>query len=153
ICAVIVSGSFRYSDFDIIAPSTMFYLHRDIYRIILPTSTRLYREQRNFGGQCGGRLDGSLRRPASHCPEQRRRPEMSATFATIVRPQLTKRPGAFSRIFSAGRDGITRYFVRRAAIARLRELDDRVLHDIGIERSQIEAAVCGLITPSQARRR
>ena len=77
---------------------------------------------------------------------------MSATLATIGRPQVTNRPGAFSRIFSAGWDGIARYFVRRAAIARLHEFDDRVLRDIGIERSQIEAAVCGLITPSQARR-
>jgi len=28
-------------------------------------------------------------------------------------------------------------------------LDDRVLRDIGIDRSQIEAAVCGLINPSE----
>jgi uncharacterized protein YjiS (DUF1127 family) len=79
---------------------------------------------------------------------------MSATLATIVRPEVTERPSAFSWLFSAGWDGIARYFVRRAAIARLRELDDRVLRDIGLERSQIETAVYGLITPSeQARRR
>ena len=73
---------------------------------------------------------------------------MSATLATIVRPEVTKRPGAFSRLFGACRDGIARYFVRRAAIASLRALDDRVLRDIGLERSQIEGAVHGVITRS-----
>jgi len=76
---------------------------------------------------------------------------MSATLATLVPPQVTHRPGAFFRLLRAGWERIARYFVRRAAIARLHELDDRALRDIGIERSQIEAAVCGLITPSQAR--
>jgi uncharacterized protein YjiS (DUF1127 family) len=74
---------------------------------------------------------------------------MSATLATIVRPQVTARPGAFSWLFSAGWDGIARYFVRRAAIASLRKLDDRLLRDIGLERSQIEAAVDGFITRSR----
>ena len=77
---------------------------------------------------------------------------MSATLATILRPEVTKRPGPLSRLFRTGWERIARYFVRRAAIARLRELDDRVLRDIGLERSQIEAAVYGVITPSQARR-
>jgi uncharacterized protein YjiS (DUF1127 family) len=74
---------------------------------------------------------------------------MSATLATIVRPEVTERPGAFSRLFSAGWDGIARYVVRRAAIAGLRKLDDRLLRDIGLERSQIEAAVYGFITRSR----
>jgi len=79
---------------------------------------------------------------------------MSATFATIVRPEVTKRPGPVSRLFSACCDGIARYLVRRAAIASLSQLDDRALRDIGLDRSQIEAAVYGLITPSdQARMR
>ena len=71
---------------------------------------------------------------------------MSATLATIVRPEVTQRPGAFSRLFSAGWERIARYFVRRAAIANLRELDDRALRDIGLARSQIEAAVRGFLT-------
>jgi len=79
---------------------------------------------------------------------------MSATLATIVRLEVTKRRGTFSRLFSACWDGIARYFVHRAAIARLRELDDRALRDIGLSRSQIEAAVDGFITLSdQARMR
>jgi uncharacterized protein YjiS (DUF1127 family) len=77
---------------------------------------------------------------------------MSATLSTIVRPAVTKRPGAFSRLFSASWNGIARYFVRRAAIASLRELDDRALRDIGLKRSQVEAAVYGFITLSDQRR-
>ena len=77
---------------------------------------------------------------------------MSATFSTIIRPAVTKRPGAFSRLFSACLDSIARYFVRRAAIACLRGLDDRALRDIGVARSQIEAAVHGFIAPSDQAR-
>ena len=77
---------------------------------------------------------------------------MSATFSTIVRPAVTKGPGAFSRLLSACCDGIAGYFVRRAAIATLRELDDRALRDIGLARSQIEAAVHGFIAPSDQAR-
>jgi uncharacterized protein YjiS (DUF1127 family) len=77
---------------------------------------------------------------------------MSATLSTIIRPAVTKRPGAFSRLFSGCLDGTARYFVRRAAIACLRELDDRALRDIGLVRSQIEAAVHGFMTaPDRAR--
>ena len=36
---------------------------------------------------------------------------------------------------------MVRYFARRSAIKHLHELNDRALRDIGIERSQIEAAV------------
>jgi len=79
---------------------------------------------------------------------------MSATLATIVRPEVTKRPGVFLQLVGACWEGIARYFVRRAAIARLSELDDRALRDIGLVRSQIEPAVDGFITLSnQARTR
>jgi uncharacterized protein YjiS (DUF1127 family) len=77
---------------------------------------------------------------------------MSATLSTIVRPAVTKRHGGFSRLLSAFCDGIVGYFVHRAAIQSLGELDDRALRDIGLERSQIEAAVRGFVTlPDQAR--
>jgi uncharacterized protein YjiS (DUF1127 family) len=80
------------------------------------------------------------------------RPEMSATLTTIVRPAVTKKARAFARLFSAHLDRIAHYFVCRAAIASLGELDDRALRDIGIARSQIEAAVRGFMTaPDQAR--
>ena len=71
---------------------------------------------------------------------------MSATLSTIIRPAVTRRPGAFAGLFSARLDRIARYFVHRAAIATLHELDDRALWDIGLARSQIEAAVCGFMT-------
>ena len=77
---------------------------------------------------------------------------MSAILTTIVRPEVTKTPGAFPRLVSACWEGMTRYFVRRAAIARLGELDDRALRDIGLVRSQIEPAVDGFITLSDQTR-
>jgi len=78
--------------------------------------------------------------------------EMSATLSTIVRPARTISPGTCLRIFNACWEGIARYFFRRAAIASRGELDDRALKDIGLTRSQIEAAVHGLTTaPSRAR--
>jgi uncharacterized protein YjiS (DUF1127 family) len=45
---------------------------------------------------------------------------------------------------------ISHYFVRRAAIAHLREFDNDGLKDIGLWRSEIEAAVYGL-TPASNR--
>ena len=71
---------------------------------------------------------------------------MSKTLLTIVRPAATNRHSAFSRLLSAFCNGIAGYFVRRAAIKSLSELDNRALRDIGIARSQIEAAVHGFLT-------
>ena len=71
---------------------------------------------------------------------------MSATVATNARPDVTTRTGAFSRLISACWDGIARHFVRRTAVNRLRKLDDHMLRDIGLDRSEIEAAVYGYIT-------
>ncbi len=77
---------------------------------------------------------------------------MSATFSAIARPAIAKRPATVLRICGAAWDAVSGYVVRRSAIATLRELDDRALSDIGIARSQIEAAVHGL-TPSAERGR
>ena len=77
---------------------------------------------------------------------------MPETLSTLVRPAVTKRPGAFSRLLSAYCEGIVGYFVRRSAVASLRELDDRALRDIGLVRSQIEGAVCGFIRLSDQAR-
>jgi uncharacterized protein YjiS (DUF1127 family) len=78
---------------------------------------------------------------------------MSATPATIVWSAVSKRLGAWSRLLGAYGDAVAGYFVRRAAIASLHELDDRALRDIGLARSQIEAAVYGSITVSDQARR
>jgi uncharacterized protein YjiS (DUF1127 family) len=71
---------------------------------------------------------------------------MSATLSTIIRPAATRRSVACSRLFGACLNSIANYFFRRAAIAHLRELDDRELRDIGLVRSQIEGAVHGFMT-------
>jgi len=71
---------------------------------------------------------------------------MFIALAMIVRPEVTKRAGAFFRLFNACMDGIARHFARRAAIKTLHELDDRALWDIGLLRCQIETAVHGFMT-------
>ena len=70
---------------------------------------------------------------------------MSATLSTIT-PSTT----TLSRHFSACLDRIVRYFVERAAIAHLQELEDAALSDIGISRSQIEVAVHGTVGSAKA---
>ena len=78
---------------------------------------------------------------------------MSATLSTIVQPAGTKTHGVFLRTFNACWQRIARYFVRRAAIASLRELDDEALRDMGLRALQIEAAAYGFVTnPNRARR-
>ncbi len=71
---------------------------------------------------------------------------MSATLSTLFQPPVTVRPGRYvRRLLHAWARDIARYFVRRAAVKRLHELNDRELQDIGLSRGQIEAAVCGFI--------
>jgi len=55
---------------------------------------------------------------------------MSAKVSTVVRPGAAKSAVALSRLLSACCDVIAGYFFRRAALASLRELDDRALRDI-----------------------
>jgi uncharacterized protein YjiS (DUF1127 family) len=77
---------------------------------------------------------------------------MSATLSAAVRSGATDRASAVSGFVVACWDALSGYFVRRTAITTLRELDDRALRDIRIARSQIEAAVHGLISlPDRAR--
>ena len=71
---------------------------------------------------------------------------MSANLATIFWPEVAKSANVFTWIFKACRDGIARHLVRRTAIVTLHVLDDRALKDIGLARSQIDAAVDGFIT-------
>jgi uncharacterized protein YjiS (DUF1127 family) len=77
---------------------------------------------------------------------------MSANLIAVAQPAVAKRRAVFSRICLAVWEAAAGYVARRSAIATLRELDDHALRDIGIARSQIEAAVQGLIPlPDQAR--
>ena len=65
---------------------------------------------------------------------------------------MTEESGARFQVFKACGERIVRYFVSRAAVASLRELDDLALRDIGLSRFQIESAVAGFITlPNRAR--
>ncbi|MGF6431234.1 DUF1127 domain-containing protein [Bradyrhizobium elkanii] len=73
---------------------------------------------------------------------------MPAILSAIILPAVTKGPGAVSRLLAGACEGIADYLGRRTAIACLHGLDDRALRDIGLARSQIEAAVCGLIALS-----
>lgn len=78
---------------------------------------------------------------------------MLAILSIIVRFIGTKASTRLSRRLSACWEGIEGYFFRRSAVISLNEIDDRASRDIGLERSQIEAAVYGLVTVrSQGRR-
>jgi uncharacterized protein YjiS (DUF1127 family) len=69
---------------------------------------------------------------------------MSMTPSTIFRPASARRSGAsLYRLLDGLAHEMVRYFVRRAAIKTLRDLSDHELHDIGLVRSQIAAAVHG----------
>jgi uncharacterized protein YjiS (DUF1127 family) len=77
---------------------------------------------------------------------------MSAPVSNIARPAVGRSSGTVTQLLSTCWNAATGHFVSRAAIATLRELDDRALRDIGLDRSDIEAAVYGLIiTSDQAR--
>ena len=71
---------------------------------------------------------------------------MSVIPSILARPAATRDASAFARLCNDCWNGMIDHFVRRAAVKTLRELDDRALRDIGLSRSQIEAAVQGGIT-------
>jgi uncharacterized protein YjiS (DUF1127 family) len=58
-----------------------------------------------------------------------------------------------ARLLASWVTGFVTYWARREAIKVLSEMDDRALRDIGIARSQIEAAVGGALNPGMARLR
>jgi len=78
---------------------------------------------------------------------------MSATLSTIFRPFAPGRSGgSISRLFQVWARSIGRYFMYRAALKSLAELNDRELRDIGLLRCQVDAAVRGIIPrPDQPR--
>lgn len=78
---------------------------------------------------------------------------MSRTLSTLFQPAVTRRPGAYVwRLVHNWAHRIARYHDRRTALKRLAELGDRELHDIGLTRGELEAAVHGFIAaPDRAR--
>ena len=61
--------------------------------------------------------------------------------------------GGWVRWIGAGALAAAAYWERRAAVRALLERDDRELRDIGLVRSQIEAAVGGAFNPDMGRMR
>jgi uncharacterized protein YjiS (DUF1127 family) len=70
---------------------------------------------------------------------------MSAIISINAWPTVTKSANGLARLVNAGLDRTAHYFACRAAITTLGGLDDRALRDIGLARSQIEAAVGGFM--------
>jgi hypothetical protein len=123
----------------------MFLLHRDMYRNMMSISTRLYRDRESFRGRehtvrsmsvrAGGRAWEQSLEIRHVCNPFNHRP---------ARGEETRRILAAAQCLVRRDRGIS--FFRRSAIASLGEFDNRALRDIGLERSQIQAAVYGYVT-------
>ena len=76
---------------------------------------------------------------------------MTTISQTAGQPASHKSPAGFFGVLGGWVNGIVTYFAHREAVKTLSELDDRALRDIGVERSQIESAVRGMIDPTFGR--
>ena len=68
---------------------------------------------------------------------------MTTIYTTAHAAPATTAFGGFTRAIADWANGLAAHWVRREAIKNLQALDDRALRDIGIHRSNIEAAVKG----------
>jgi uncharacterized protein YjiS (DUF1127 family) len=73
---------------------------------------------------------------------------MTMISSAAGQPAFQSQTGGFGRLLRGWANDFVAYFVRREAIRALREMDDRELRDIGIERSRIESAVRGVVDPT-----
>ncbi|QWG14978.1 DUF1127 domain-containing protein [Bradyrhizobium sediminis] len=78
---------------------------------------------------------------------------MTMFSSSTVQPAMSGTSGGLVRWIGIGAHALATFWVRRAAIKALRELDDRALRDIGLHRSQIESAVGGAFNPDMGRMR
>ena len=78
---------------------------------------------------------------------------MTMISSAAGQPASQSSPAALARLLGSWAHGLVSYWARREAIKVLSEMDDRALRDIGIARSQIEAAVGGALNPGMARLR
>ena len=78
---------------------------------------------------------------------------MTMISAAGSQPAISLPSGGLIRWIGRGAFALAALLERRAAIRALRERDDRELRDIGIVRSQIEAAVGGAFSPDLGRMR
>ena len=69
--------------------------------------------------------------------------ERGELYRRVVERAKAMRAEAIRGLFR----GLVAWFKRRAAAARLQRLDDRMLKDIGLHRSEIEAVVSGRHVP------
>ena len=79
---------------------------------------------------------------------------MTMTSQSMTTPNANSGAGylrGIVRWIGHGADVLAAYLARRAAFKVLAELDDRELRDIGLTRSNIEAAVGGALNPHIAR--
>jgi uncharacterized protein YjiS (DUF1127 family) len=78
---------------------------------------------------------------------------MTTTSQSAPQASIPTGAGGWARWIGAGALAAAAYWERRAAIRALLERDDRELRDIGLVRSQIEAAVGGAFNPEMGRMR
>lgn len=76
---------------------------------------------------------------------------MTTVSQTAGQPASRNARTGFFRLLGGWVNAIVTHFAHREAVKTLSELDDRALRDIGVERSQIETAVRGLIDPTFGR--
>ena len=73
---------------------------------------------------------------------------MTMISSAAGQPASSRPPIGIAGLLGNIANGVVVYWARREAIKTLRQLDDRALRDIGIARSQIEAAVHGVVDPT-----
>jgi uncharacterized protein YjiS (DUF1127 family) len=78
---------------------------------------------------------------------------MTMISSAGTQPATSGTSGGIVRFIAVRAHALAAYWERRAAIRMLRERDDRELRDIGLVRSQIEAAVGGAFNPDMGRMR
>lgn len=72
---------------------------------------------------------------------------MTTISQSSAQPSIPSLSGGLIRWLGASAHAVVAHWERRAAIRALLERDDRELRDIGLVRSQIEAAVGGAFNP------
>jgi uncharacterized protein YjiS (DUF1127 family) len=73
---------------------------------------------------------------------------MTMISSAAGQPASQSSPAGLARLLGSWAHGLVSYWARREAIKVLSGMDDRALRDIGIARSQIEAAVHGVVDPT-----
>ena len=73
---------------------------------------------------------------------------MTMISSAAGQPASQNTPAGLADLFGRWVNGVVVFWARREAIKTLRQMDDRALRDIGIVRSQIEAAVHGVADPT-----